>query len=149
MVCLVRLIRKYAFTYMYTTESDEVETDTPGVITIDDEEEEEDLSVSDSDPLPETVELPSIELHCGIIKPGDTIELKDHSGRSSDRLISGDFLRVKAIIEDLETKEITIRGERFRRIAYQRPLFDFKSPSKPTVSTSHISLTNPSMYRLE
>jgi hypothetical protein len=52
------------------------------------------------------------------IKPGDTVELKDKSERISNANHSGDFLRVRQIIVNLETDEIRLRGLRMRRMKY-------------------------------
>lgn len=74
-----------------------------------------------------TFELPEVTLPCGTIRPGSVVELKDKSGRTSDRLTSGDFLLVQSIVEDVETEEVTIQGYRMRRVEYLQPLFNSKS----------------------
>ncbi len=52
-----------------------------------------------------------------IIKIGDTVELGAHL-RDTCKFRKGDFLRVKIIIKDLSTDQITLRGWRLRRSLY-------------------------------
>ncbi|KAF1916765.1 S-adenosyl-L-methionine-dependent methyltransferase [Ampelomyces quisqualis] len=63
-----------------------------------------------------------------VITPGATVELKDHSSHASagDDLHSGDFLRVKHIIINLQTNEVRLRGHRLRRLKYFGQIFDWK-----------------------
>ncbi|OAG07098.1 S-adenosyl-L-methionine-dependent methyltransferase [Paraphaeosphaeria sporulosa] len=79
------------------------------------------------DVFPESVEVPSYRLENGsIIRPGDTVELIDRTERNPDLTLSGDFLRITAIVEDLKTHESKLNGYRLRRCSYLRPLFDGK-----------------------
>jgi len=78
--------------------------------------------------MPDSFTLPSIELGCGLVRPSDTVELVDDSGRESTNMLSGDFLRVKETMEYTESEEVKLRGELFRRNAYHRPLFDHRLP---------------------
>ena len=74
--------------------------------------------------LPDT-EIQHFELGKGsVITPGDTVELKDTSVRAADAMHSGDFLRIKHIIIDLETDEVRLRGYRLRRTKYLGQIFD-------------------------
>jgi DNA (cytosine-5)-methyltransferase 1 len=59
------------------------------------------------------------------IKPGDTVELRDHS-KQRDTMHSGDFLRIKTIIMNMETDEVRLRGHRLRRTKYLGQIFDWK-----------------------
>jgi DNA (cytosine-5)-methyltransferase 1 len=61
-----------------------------------------------------------------VIKPGDTVELRDHSAHESDLMHSGDFVRIKKIIINLETDEVRLRGHRLRRTKYLGQIFDCK-----------------------
>ncbi|KAH7075952.1 S-adenosyl-L-methionine-dependent methyltransferase, partial [Paraphoma chrysanthemicola] len=72
------------------------------------------------------IELPEVTLECGSIQPGAVVEMQDHSGRESKRPISGDFLLVRSIVEDLQTGDVVFRGYRMRRCAYLQPMFDGK-----------------------
>ncbi|KAI2484163.1 C-5 cytosine methyltransferase DmtA [Pyrenophora tritici-repentis] len=80
----------------------------------------------------EDVELPDISIQSfklskgNIIKPGDTVELRDHTNQPADAMHSGDFLRVKAIIMNLETDQIRLRGHRLRRTKYLGQIFNWK-----------------------
>ncbi|KAF1851662.1 S-adenosyl-L-methionine-dependent methyltransferase [Cucurbitaria berberidis CBS 394.84] len=94
-------------------------------------DEDDDLSFYEtappsSDPLPESFELPKLSLECGDIRPDSVVELKDHSGRTSKHLLSGDFFLVRSIVENVHTEEVVIRGYRMRRVEYLQPLFDRK-----------------------
>jgi DNA (cytosine-5)-methyltransferase 1 len=62
-----------------------------------------------------------------VIKPGDTVELKDHSSHAEDTMHSADFLRIKHIILDRQTNKIRLRGYRLRRAKYFGQLFHCKS----------------------
>ena len=74
--------------------------------------------------LPDT-ELQRFKLGKGsVITPGDTVELKDTSSHSADAMHSGDFLRIKHIIMNLETDEVRLRGYRLRRTKYLGQIFD-------------------------
>lgn len=93
--------------------------------------DEEDWSFADYTPPafvkpPKEFELPYTELKCGKIRPGDTVELADHSQRNPEHLISGDFLLVRSIIENVKTEEVKLRGYRMRRCAYLQPMFERK-----------------------
>jgi hypothetical protein len=127
-----------------STEEEDSKEAEAAYITIDDDEDWEGLgshSVPYKDiPFPETISLSSVKLECGDIRLGDTVELKDETKRASGRLLSGDFLRVKEIVEDIETRDIKLRGQLFRRNAYQRPLFVTKELGK---SEAIICLTHP------
>ncbi|KAI4933897.1 uncharacterized protein J4E92_003566 [Alternaria infectoria] len=62
-----------------------------------------------------------------VIKPGDTVELKDHSNQDEGAMHSGDFLRIKNILMNLETDEVRLRGWRMRRTKYLGQIFDWKT----------------------
>ncbi|KAI4605989.1 hypothetical protein J4E83_010255 [Alternaria metachromatica] len=62
-----------------------------------------------------------------VIKPGDTVELKDHSNQDEGAMHSGDFLRIKSIIMNMETDEVRLRGWRMRRTKYLGQIFDWKT----------------------
>ena len=109
----------------YDSDDDTDDDDEP----IDNESDDDEISALDYappnfDPPPETFELPSLSLECGDIRPGHVVELEDHTERTSKHLISGDFLLVRSIIEDVYTEEVVIRGYRMRRVEYLPPLFD-------------------------
>lgn len=53
---------------------------------------------------------------------GSTVELKTHAGWPADQLHSGDFLRVRHIIHNLETDEVRLRGWQLRRTKYCRQM---------------------------
>ncbi|KAI4680034.1 uncharacterized protein J4E88_005925 [Alternaria novae-zelandiae] len=61
-----------------------------------------------------------------VIKPGDTVELKDRSNQDEGAMHSGDFLRIKIIIMNMETDEVRLRGWRMRRTKYLGQIFDWK-----------------------
>ncbi|CAI9632204.1 unnamed protein product [Alternaria burnsii] len=61
-----------------------------------------------------------------LVKPGDTVELRDHSRREPEALHSGDFLRIKTIIMNMQTDEVRLRGYRLRRTKYVGQIFDWK-----------------------
>ncbi|CAO2651306.1 Nn.00g096030.m01.CDS01 [Neocucurbitaria sp. VM-36] len=50
-------------------------------------------------PSPETFELPSLSHECGFIRPGSVVELKDHSERTSNHLLSGKLNDLFMLIE--------------------------------------------------
>ena len=76
--------------------------------------------------LPDT-EIQRFKLGKGSdITPGDTVELIDTSSHAADAMHSGDFLRIKHIIMDLETDEVRLRGYRLRRTKYLGQVFDCK-----------------------
>ncbi|USP81261.1 c-5 cytosine methyltransferase [Curvularia clavata] len=60
-----------------------------------------------------------------VIKLGDTVELLDLT-RSFRKMQSGDFFRIQAIIKNLETDVVYLRGFRMLRIKYLGPLFDWR-----------------------
>ncbi|KAJ4297542.1 hypothetical protein N0V90_005434 [Kalmusia sp. IMI 367209] len=108
-------------------EDDGEEADGPEYIVIDDDNASDRArSAEQEERFPVTVELPSIQLDCGMVKSRDIVELFDRTERVADQALSGDFLWISAIIEDLETNEITLQGYRLRRCSYLRPLFDCK-----------------------
>ena len=81
------------------------------------------------------VEINSYRLNKGnVLKPGDTVELENHSEQQSHALHSGDYLRVKHIIMNLETDEVRLRGHRMRRTKYLGQIFDCKC-ERPGVRT--------------
>jgi hypothetical protein len=84
------------------------------------------MSFREEDFFPETVELPSYRLKGGsIIRIGDTVELKDRTDRKETvHALSGDFLKISSIVENLQTQEIKLNGYRLRRCSYLCPLFD-------------------------
>ncbi|KAF2798930.1 S-adenosyl-L-methionine-dependent methyltransferase [Melanomma pulvis-pyrius CBS 109.77] len=121
----------YIFAYASTVDTDEEDDDETGpeyiIITDDDTSRSRDplpLNTPESvpDAFPTKIELDLLRLECGNIAPGDTVELRDTSGRTTHSFLSGDFLRVKSIIENLETSEIFLRGFRLRRCQYLRNL---------------------------
>ncbi|EUC35618.1 hypothetical protein COCCADRAFT_3158 [Bipolaris zeicola 26-R-13] len=61
-----------------------------------------------------------------VIRPEQTVELHDHLTYEVNIRHSGDFLRVKYIIMNLETDEVRLRGYRMRRVKYLGQLFDWK-----------------------
>lgn len=113
-----------ALTIIDDYDLDDEEAGSTGIVDIDDVDDPA-LALSSDDECPETIEIGSVDLDCGRVEPGCTVELKDTTGRTADHLLSGDFLRVKSITENLQTAEIKLRGWIFRRNSYQRPLFDF------------------------
>ncbi|KAL1606685.1 hypothetical protein SLS60_004092 [Paraconiothyrium brasiliense] len=80
-------------------------------ILIDDDDEEYDVGSRtrlpfEEDNFPEIVELPCHRLESGsLLHAGDTVELIDRTDRKADHTLSGDFLKIHAIIEDLKTQE--------------------------------------------
>jgi DNA (cytosine-5)-methyltransferase 1 len=107
------------------TIKDDDDEDAFEYIEIDDDAEESEESTSVAEcPFPETVELESVMLPFGLVRRGDTLELKAPE-TETDRPLSGDFLRVVKIMEYLDSEEIRFIGQRFRRNAYQRPMFGF------------------------
>lgn len=86
--------------------------------------------------LPDT-EIPKYRLRkvC-TIAVGDTVELQDTRKHEEDLNHSGDFLRVKHIIMNLQTDEVRLRGYRLRRTKYLQQLFEckFLSPFVLTLS---------------
>jgi DNA (cytosine-5)-methyltransferase 1 len=73
---------------------------------------------------PKEFELPNLTLDCGVVRPGHVVELKDHSGRNADHMISGDFLLVRSIVENMQDGEVVLRGYRMRRCTYFQPTFE-------------------------
>jgi DNA (cytosine-5)-methyltransferase 1 len=61
-----------------------------------------------------------------IVRPGDTVELRDHSELELEAMHSGDFLRIKTIIMNMQTDEVRLRGYRLRRTKYLGQIFDCK-----------------------
>ena len=85
---------------------------------------------------PPEVFIDGYELRATVIKPGDTVELYDPMREPFlETMQSGDFLRIKHIIKNLETDEVRFRGYRMRRMKYLGPLFDCK---RPTVQYQYI-----------
>ncbi|KAF2850974.1 S-adenosyl-L-methionine-dependent methyltransferase [Plenodomus tracheiphilus IPT5] len=80
----------------------------------------------------QTISLPDVEIPLSkltngkTVKPGDTLELQDHTTQGSNAMHSGDFLHVKTIIQNLETDEVRFRGHRMRRTKYLGQIFDWK-----------------------
>ncbi|ORY12316.1 S-adenosyl-L-methionine-dependent methyltransferase [Clohesyomyces aquaticus] len=78
------------------------------------------------------IRLPDVELDVyrlengEILNPGDTVELKDPSKAHYEGLHSGSFLRIKFIIRNLETDEVTLRGYLLCRTKYHGQIFDWK-----------------------
>lgn len=100
-------------------------------IYITDSDEEGDLIQScrfhpPTEAAPKTFEVPAYEIYNGVVRPGTVVELKDDSGRTSNSLLSGDFLLVRKIIETLEAEEVVLHGYRLRRVEYLVPIFDSK-----------------------
>lgn len=60
------------------------------------------------------------------LKVGETVELKRGGQVPSSQQHSGDFIRIKHIIRNLETDQVTLRGQRFRRAKYLGQIFDWK-----------------------
>ncbi|KAF2190493.1 S-adenosyl-L-methionine-dependent methyltransferase, partial [Zopfia rhizophila CBS 207.26] len=79
-----------------------------------------------------SIQLPDIEessytVHeLFTIKMSDTVELKEVSKNPPDQLHSGDLLRIKHIIRNVETDTVRPRGYRLRRTNYHGQLFDWK-----------------------
>jgi DNA (cytosine-5)-methyltransferase 1 len=73
---------------------------------------------------PTEFEVPSLTLDCGEIRPGHIVELEDHTDRKAGRMISGDFLLVRSIVENMQDGEVVLRGYRMRRCAYLQPTFE-------------------------
>lgn len=78
------------------------------------------------------IELPDAEISkyklrkgC-TIAVGDTVELQDTRNHEDDLNHSGDYLRVKHIIMNLQTDEVRLRGYRLRRTKYLQQLFECK-----------------------
>lgn len=72
----------------------------------------------DATKLPDS-ELPSYELNKGfVVRPGDTVELHSELVHDCNSMQSGDFLRVKHIIHDVQTDKVRLRGYRLRRNKY-------------------------------
>lgn len=71
-------------------------------------------------------EIPSYNVSKGFtIRPGDTVELVDHSSHEV-AMHSADFLRVRHIIRNQETRGVKLRGHRLRRTKYLEQIFDCK-----------------------
>lgn len=100
----------------------------PVYITIEDDDEDALFATPSRQfiPMPKEFELPSYSLPCGLIRPRTVVEMKDHTGRRSGNLLSGDFLLVKAVIENVDSEDVVLRGYRMRRCSYLQPLFDSK-----------------------
>ncbi len=106
-------------------------------VLIDEDETDDNLELqADRDdasslPLPQKIELEQIELKCGLIEPGDVVELHDPLGNRSGRLPRGDFLLVTSIKEDHQTGEAFLCGYTLRRTTHIAPTFNskFKYPS--------------------
>jgi len=62
-----------------------------------------------------------------IIKPGDTVELQDHSSQRAGAMHSGDFFRIKFIIMNLETDQVRLRGHRMQRTKYLGQILKWKT----------------------
>ncbi|KAF2447083.1 S-adenosyl-L-methionine-dependent methyltransferase [Karstenula rhodostoma CBS 690.94] len=96
------------------------------------DDNEEDVASRARSPIqeaafPAIIQLPSYRLdNVGVIRPGDTVELIDRTERKSKHTLSGDFLKITTIVEDLKTQETKLNGYRLRRCSYLRPLFDGK-----------------------
>ncbi|KAH7090195.1 S-adenosyl-L-methionine-dependent methyltransferase [Paraphoma chrysanthemicola] len=82
---------------------------------------------AEDDIRPPDTEIQRYKLRKGCtLKPGDTVELRDHSAHEGEPMHSGDFLRIRRIIMDLETDEVRLRGHRLRRTKYLGQIFDWK-----------------------
>jgi DNA (cytosine-5)-methyltransferase 1 len=106
-------------------------------------DDDEDFSITEYAPPafvppPAEFEIPDLALGCGLIKPGNIVELEDDSGRNVDHLISGDFLLVRSIIENMKDGQVVLRGYRMRRCAYLKPTF----PGKCFVTSQKTMLTS-------
>lgn len=96
--------------------------------------------------FPETVKLPFYRLDNGtLIRAGDTVELIDRTERSAE-LLSGDFLRISTIVEDLNEQEVTLEGYRLRRCSYLQPLFHGKLSPRYSLVDCYISQLEPTTY---
>ncbi|KAI8934822.1 hypothetical protein NX059_008503 [Plenodomus lindquistii] len=119
-----------------TSEEDEVEIQEYAADEACDDDDDDDggglyeeagsIAPRDSESIPATFEIPSISLDCGEVRVGTVLELKDRTDRKFRRLMSGDFVLVRKIIEDTETCEVTIKGHLLRRVQYLQPLFTAK-----------------------
>ena len=86
-------------------------------------------TINNEDIEPPDVSIQSYRFDKGkgvVIKPGDTVELRDNSNQRAGDMQSGDFLRVKRIIKNLETEEVRLRGYRMRRTKYLHQIFKCK-----------------------
>ncbi|CBX93122.1 hypothetical protein LEMA_P040230.1 [Plenodomus lingam JN3] len=73
------------------------------------------------------VEIPHARLSNGpVVRPGDTLELLDHSTHAPSSMHSGDFFMIRTIIQNLETDVIRFRGHRMRRTKYLGQIWDWK-----------------------
>jgi DNA (cytosine-5)-methyltransferase 1 len=78
-------------------------------------------------------------LGCGVINIGDTVELADAVDHKDDGTMhSGDFLRVKHIIQDTETGETRVKGHRMRRAKYLTPLIECKSAAHDIIAPLNV-----------
>ena len=108
-------------------DSDTSEPEITGVFTRDDSS-----SARSATPIKNgSIQLPDTEIQRfklgkgSVITPGDTVELNDASAHAAN-MHSGDFLRIKHIIMNLETDEVRLRGYRLRRTKYLGQMFDWK-----------------------
>lgn len=101
-----------------------------GSAAIDDDDDNEGPAVVDpqSDPysqaFPERFEIDSYDIGHQIIAAGNTVELRDHTERTSESPLSGDFMRIQRILEDTSSGEVSIEGYRLRRCSYLQPMFN-------------------------
>ncbi|KAF1834571.1 S-adenosyl-L-methionine-dependent methyltransferase [Decorospora gaudefroyi] len=97
----------------------------------DSDEVDDDFAIVDPpptlfEPCPTEFELPSLSLVGKLVQRGTIVELEDRTGRTSGRLLSGDFLLVRKIVENTATEEVVLRGYLMRRVECIAPLFDRK-----------------------
>jgi hypothetical protein len=101
--------------------------DGPSYILIDDDEEELDIPSPSEDQTygpTSRIELEVVSLGCGLVRKGDTVELIDESDRVSTGLLSGDFLRITRVVQDVATDGIQLEGFLLRRCSYMQPMFE-------------------------
>lgn len=87
--------------------------------------------------LTNTISLETYRLPFGIIRVGDSLELKDKLRHNPNSLQSGDVIRVKAIVKNLATDEVSIKGLRFCRQKYFGRFYESRSLESSESMTEH------------
>ncbi|RAR08341.1 S-adenosyl-L-methionine-dependent methyltransferase [Stemphylium lycopersici] len=112
----------------YDSEDSDSEDSEPEVIGVQSHVPPTRKPTDDASIKPPDVILKSYKLGKGVvIKPGITVELEDQSIQEVEAMHSGDFLRVKFIVMNLQTDEVRIRGYRMRRTKYLGQMFHWKT----------------------
>lgn len=124
-------IRPTNTTCVVSDDEDDEDDEREYIVIDDDDDEDEDTAdlprPTIEEPFPLVIELPHHRIETGsMIRKGDTVELEDRTGRVAEHTLSGDFLRIVGIFEDLDTGEVSLKGYLLRRCTYSRPLFDGK-----------------------